>query len=60
MTHDEALGMAWWNNASEQTRAFWLKATGTGVPADAWKAFKSGMPGESDAYRPEQLLRDAA
>jgi hypothetical protein len=42
-TPDEVMGMAWWNGLTEQERAWWIQMAGnTGVPADAWAAFKAG------------------
>ncbi|MGE4125482.1 MAG: hypothetical protein AB7E59_09510 [Pusillimonas sp.] len=41
-TPDEKIGMAWWNHASEEQRRFWMERAGnTGVPADAYAAFKA-------------------
>lgn len=40
-TSDEAIGMAWWNSLTEETRAKWSAKTGTGVAADAWAVFKA-------------------
>lgn len=40
-TADERMGIAWWNALTEQDRSRWMQAAGdTGVPADAWAAFK--------------------
>lgn len=44
-TADEAMGMAWWNSLSEESRMKWARKAGTGVVADAWAAFKT----DSDA-----------
>ena len=42
--YDGEEGMAWWNDLDRRERAKWMKAAGdTGVPADAWKAFKAGL-----------------
>lgn len=36
--------MSWWNGLDRRERAKWMKAAGdTGVPADAWQAFKAGL-----------------
>jgi hypothetical protein len=43
VTADDELGMAWWNNLSEQERRRWAKAAGTGRAKDAWEAFKRGQ-----------------
>ena len=43
MTHDDELGMAWWNALSERQRAKWSAIAGnTGRVKDAWEAFKRG------------------
>jgi len=43
MTHDDELGMAWWNGLSERERAKWSAIAGnTGRAKDAWEAFKRG------------------
>jgi hypothetical protein len=43
MTHDDELGMAWWNALSERERAKWSAIAGnTGRVKDAWEAFKRG------------------
>src|SRR5260370_35997472 len=43
MTHDDELGMAWWNALSERQRAKWSATAGnTGRVKDAWEAFKRG------------------
>lgn len=40
MTPDRALvGMAWWNNMSEPSRARWLAAANTAIPAVAFDHF---------------------
>ena len=50
---DEALGMAWWNSLSEESRAAWAAKVGTGVVADAWTAFKRSVKtdGPQDGVR---------
>lgn len=40
MTHDDALGMAWWNALTERERAEWLRKADSARPKDAWEAFK--------------------
>lgn len=43
MTHDDKLGMVWWNALSEKERAEWSAIAGnTGRVKDAWEAFKRG------------------
>jgi hypothetical protein len=43
MTHDDELGMIWWNALTEQERAKWSAIAGnTGRVKDAWEAFKRG------------------
>jgi hypothetical protein len=42
MTNDDEVGMVWWNRLSEQDRAQWAKAAGTGIAKDAWELFKAG------------------
>ena len=49
-TNDDLLGMAWWNRLSERERARWSREAGnTGVPRDAWEAFKRA--GEKEVSR---------
>ena len=46
--HDAAnarVGMAWWNGLTPTRRRYWLDVAGSAVPADAWRAFQSGVPG---------------
>lgn len=41
-TTDERMGMAWWNSCSHEERRYWMSQAGnSGVPADAWNAFKT-------------------
>jgi hypothetical protein len=47
MTDDE-VGMAWWNNLTEQDRAKWAKAAGTGFAKDAWELFKGERKPRAD------------
>lgn len=42
---DALVGMAWWNGLSQSERTYWLEAADSAVPADAWRAFQSGIPG---------------
>jgi hypothetical protein len=43
MTHDDKLGMAWWNGLTEREREKWSALAGnTGRPKDAWELFKRG------------------
>lgn len=44
-TRDDDLGMAWWNMLGEDDRAAWLEHAGSAAPVDAWRAFKSRVPG---------------
>ncbi len=37
---DDVLGMAWWNELTEQRRAHWLQLAGSCRPVDAWHCFK--------------------
>lgn len=46
-TPDEAMGMAWWNSLSEESRSAWAAKVGTGVVADAWAAFKGTVDSEA-------------
>ena len=44
LTHDQAMGMAWWNNMSEAERAEALAKVQPGASvADAWEEFKAGQ-----------------
>ena len=48
MTHDDELGMAWWNALSERQRAKWSAIAGnTGRVKDAWEAFKRGSANQT-------------
>ena len=48
MTHDDKLGMAWWNALTKQERAKWSAIAGnTGRVKDAWEAFKRGSMDQS-------------
>ena len=42
---DALVGMAWFNGLSRSERAYWLEVAGSAAPADAWRAFQSGIPG---------------
>ena len=42
---DALVGMAWFNGLSPSERAYWLEVAGSTAPADAWRAFQSGIPG---------------
>ena len=42
---DALVGMAWFNGLSPSERAYWLEVAGSAAPADAWRAFQSGIPG---------------
>lgn len=42
---DTHIGMTWWNRLTERERREWMRRAGdTGIPADAWEAFKRGQP----------------
>jgi hypothetical protein len=47
-TEDEAMGMAWLNSLSEESRAKWAACAGTGVVADAWAAFKADVNAKTE------------
>ena len=40
---DADFGIAWYNGLSKAERALWHRVAGSAVPADAWRAFQSGM-----------------
>ena len=42
---DALVGMAWFNGLSQSERTYWLEAADSAAPADAWRAFQSGIPG---------------
>lgn len=46
---DAELGMAWWNNLPEYSRAAWLREAKSDVPADAWAAYKATISDEDDS-----------
>ena len=53
MTHDDELGMAWWNALSERQRAKWSTIAGnTGRVKDAWEAFKRGSVDQTPPVDP--------
>jgi len=53
MTHDDELGMAWWNALSERQRAKWSVIAGnTGRVKDAWEAFKRGSVDQTPPVDP--------
>src|SRR5258707_10273073 len=53
MTHDDELGMAWWNALSERQRAKWSAIAGnTGRVKDAWEAFKRGSVDQTPPVDP--------
>ena len=39
---DALAGMAWFNSLTASERRHWLEVAGSAVPADAWRAFKTG------------------
>ena len=45
-TPDDELGMTWWNNLTQNSRADWLRTASTFVPAEAWAYFKSNRADE--------------
>lgn len=46
---DAELGMVWWNNLPEHSRAAWLREAKSDVPADAWAAYKATISDEDDS-----------
>lgn len=40
---DAELGMRWYNGLTKAERLHWHRVAGSAVPADAWRAFQSGM-----------------
>jgi hypothetical protein len=63
MTHDDELGMAWWNALSERQRAKWSAIAGnTGRVKDAWEAFKRGSVDQTPPVDPtrRRFLSNAA
>jgi hypothetical protein len=40
ITVDERAGMDWWNALTEDSRAYWLPAANSAVPAEAWAEYK--------------------
>jgi hypothetical protein len=53
MTHDDKLGMVWWNALTKQERAKWSAIAGnTGRPKDAWEAFRRGSMDQSPPIDP--------
>ena len=38
-TQAELCGIAWWNRQTPESRAHWLRVSGSAVPADAWAAY---------------------
>jgi hypothetical protein len=43
--NDALVGIAWFNGLSHSERAYWLEVAESATPADAWRAFQSGVPG---------------
>lgn len=37
-TDNPSQGIKWWNEIQESERAYWCRAAGSAVPADAWRA----------------------
>ena len=55
MTHDDELGMDWWNALSERQRAKWSAIAGnTGRVKDAWEAFKRGSVDQTPPVDPSR------
>lgn len=50
---DPQAGVTWWDQCTEQDRAYWLEVAKSAVPADAWIAFQLAdayADAESTAY----------
>ena len=61
MTHDDKLGMAWWNALTKQERAKWSAIAGnTGRVKDAWEAFKRGSIDQSPPQTRRRFITVAA
>lgn len=46
-TADELAGVQWWNDLSEDQRAFWLWASESAIPWCAWNAWKRHQAGRA-------------
>ncbi len=53
--NDCATGMLWWNTCSEATRARWLAASCSAIPALAWECFKRSSALPDAATMPEHI-----
>lgn len=50
---DAQKGMDWWNQLTEQNRAYWMEVAESAVPADAWAAYlraEAHADAEATAY----------
>jgi len=45
---DETEGMTWWNSLTPAAQVWWLSASGSPLPADAWNAYKRATGTSSD------------
>lgn len=56
--NDSRMGMLWWNACSQATRARWLAASNSAIPALAWACFKrsSARPaGDIEQYETSKI-----